>query len=326
MMKTTLVVLVLSLAGTASAQTVAKPGPILDELVQTHYLREVALSPDASKVAWTERIFEKGRDTGRTSVMWMATDGTTKPARVGEGESLAWAHDSRRVAWIDKQLYVATLGRGVTGRALTKLQGTLASPVWAPDDARLAVLYAEHNVGGGPLHAEPVETGVIGGAIHNQRITLGDGKSGVATPVSPADLHVYELAWSPDGTTFALTAAPGPGDNNWWTAKLYTLAVAGGAPSLVFTSALQIAQPAWAPDSKTIGFIEGLMSDEGATGGDLVTIASKGGAATNRTPNRRTTPNAFAWLSTTQLMMVEYTPGGSSLGTLDLATGKSEVA
>ncbi len=325
-MKIALVAFALSIAGTATAQTVANLTPILDELVQTHYLREVALSPDGSKVAWTERIFEKGRDTGRTSVMWMATDGSTKPARLGEGESLAWAHDSRHIGWIDKQLYVATIGRGATGHALTKLQGTLASPVWAPDDTRIAVLFAEHNVGGGPLHAEPIETGVIGGAIHNQRITLVDGKSGVAKPVSPEDLHVYELAWSSDGKTFALTAAPGPGDNNWWAAKLYTLPVAGGTPSLVFTSALQIAQPTWSPDGTTIGFIEGLMSDEGATGGDIVTIASTGGMATNRTLHRRTTPNAFAWLSATQLMTIEYTPAGSSLGTLGVSTGKSELA
>ncbi|CAN5487505.1 S9 family peptidase [soil metagenome] len=327
-MKTALVAFAFSVAGSslATAQTVPNPGPILDELAQTHYLREVALSPDASKVAWTERIFEKGRDTGRTVVMWMSTDGKTKPAKLGEGTTIAWAHDSRRIVWVNKQLFVATIGRGATGRALTKLDGTIASPVWAADDTRIAVLYAEHNAGGGPLNAEPVETGVIGGTIHNQRITLVDTKGGLAKTISPDDLHVYEIDWSPDGKSFALTAAGGPGDNNWWTAKLYTLPADGGAPTLTFKSALQIAQPTWSPDGKSIGFIEGLMSDEGFTGGDIMTIASTGGTATNRTQNRRTTPNAFAWLSPTQMMTIDYTPAGSSLGTLELSTGRSEIA
>ncbi len=308
-------------ASLATAQT----APILDDLVQTHYLKEVALSPDASAVAWSEKIFEKGRDTGRTAVMWMPTDGKAKPARIGEGGAIAWAHDSHRLAWVNKQLYVAVVGRGA-GRVLTKLDGTIASPAWSPDDARIAVLYAEHNAGGGPLNAEPVETGLIGGMIHNQRIALVDGKTGAAKTISPENLHVYEIDWSPDGTAFALTAAPGPGDNNWWAAKLYTLAVATGTPSLAYTSTTQLAQPTWSPDGKAIGFVEGLMSDEGYTGGDLMSLATGAAKPTNLTPNRKTTPTAFTWLSATQLLMVDYTPAGSALGTLDLATGKSDTS
>ncbi|HEY0254658.1 MAG TPA: S9 family peptidase [Kofleriaceae bacterium] len=323
-MKTALVVFAVSVAGASLASAQTSPGPILDDLVQTHYLKEVALSPDASKVAWGEEIYEKGRDTGRIALMWMPTDGKTKPAKLGEGTGYAWSHDGKRLAWSNKQLFVATVGRGATGRALTKLDGTIAAPAWSPDDARIAILYAEHNAGGGPLQAEPVETGLIGGAIHNQRITLVDAKTGTAKAITPEDVNVYEIDWSPDGKAFALTAAPGPGDNNWWTAKLFTVGVDGGAPALVYKPALQIAQPTWSRDGKTIGFIEGLMSDEGFTGGDLMTIAATGGAAANRTPNRKTTPNAFAWLSATQLLTVDYTPAGSALGTLDLGTGKSE--
>ncbi|HEY6039357.1 MAG TPA: S9 family peptidase [Kofleriaceae bacterium] len=325
-MKTALVTLALSLAGStlATAQTSPSPGPILDDLVQTRYIREVALSPDASKVAWAEAIYEKGRDTGRTAVMWMPADGKAKATRLGEGDQIAWAHDSRRIAWIGKELDIATVAGGP--RVVAKLDGTIASPAWAPDDSRVAVLFAEHNAGGGPLHAEPVETGVIGGAVHNQRITLVDAKTGAAKSITPSDVHAYELDWTPDGKAFAFTAAPGPGDNNWWTAKLYTASVDGSTPQLVYKPALQIAQPTWSPDGKTIGFIEGLMSDEGFTGGDLTTIAATGGKPTNHTPGRRTTPNAFAWLSPTQLLTVDYTAAGSTLGTLDLVTGKTSSA
>jgi len=306
----------------AAAQT--SPAPILDDLAQTHYIREVALSPDASKVAWVEAIYEKGRDTGRTAVMWMPADGKAKPARVGEGDSLAWAHDSKRLAWVDKQLNVATIG--TPGRALTKLDGTIVAPTWSPDDTRIAVLYAEHNAGGGPLNAEPVETGVIGGAIHNQRITLVDAKTGAAKPITPSDLNIYEADWSPDGKAFAFTAAPGPGDNNWWTAKLYSATSDGSTPQLLYKPTTQIAQPTWSPDGKQIGFIEGLMSDEGFTGGDITTIAATGGKAANRTPNRKTTVNTFAWLSPTQMMTVDYTPSGSAIGQIDLATNASDTA
>ncbi len=326
-MKSALVILAVSVTH-ASAQ----PGPILDDLAKTHYLKEVALSPDASRVAWTEELYDKGRDTGRTAVMWMPTDGTGTATRLGEGGTLAWAHDGKRLAWLNKQLFVATIARGGRGerggrgaRAVTKLDGTIAAPTWSPDDAQIAILYAEHSAGGGPLHAVAAETGLIGGAFHNQRIALVDARSGETHAVSPDNLHVYELDWSPDGKTFAFTAAPGPGDNNWWGAKLYTLAVAGGAPALVYTPPLQIAQPTWSPDGKTIGFVDGLMSDEGFTGGDLMTIAPGATKPTNHTPNRKTSPNAFAWLSPTRLLTIDYTPAGSAIGTLELATGTSET-
>ncbi|HEY1546703.1 MAG TPA: S9 family peptidase [Kofleriaceae bacterium] len=297
-----------------------KPEALLDDLSTTHYFEEVAISPDGHRVAWVEKIIDKGRDTGRVAVFASTVDGASAARKLGEGRQLAWSHDGKRLAWVDKQLTVATIGGGVT--TLTKLDGTIGAPAWSPDDARIAILFAEHNAGGGPLNAEPAATGEIGGAIHNQRITLVDVKTRAVASISPPELHVYEAAWSPDGKTFALTAAPGPGDNNWWTAQLYTLAVAGGAPTPIYKPELQIAQPLWSPDGQTIAFIGGLMSDEGFTGGDIYTIAATGGKAVNHTPGRASSPNTLAWISPTQMLVSEYVGGSSAFSTLDLATGK----
>ena len=46
--------------------------------------------------------------------------------------------------------------------------------------------------------------------------------SGAVRQVSPTDMYVYEYDWSPDGGSFAATAAHGEGDDNWWIAQLYT--------------------------------------------------------------------------------------------------------
>jgi dipeptidyl aminopeptidase/acylaminoacyl peptidase len=300
-----------------------KPGAILDDLAATHSFEEIAISPDGQRVAWVEKVLDKGRDTGRAAVFAAAVDGKRPPAKIGEGRHIAWSHDGTRLAYIDKQLYVATLGGAA--RKLTRLAGYMTDPAWAPDDARVAVLFAEHAPGGGgPTEAEPVETGVIGGELHNQRVTLVDARTGAAKQISPQELHVYEYDWSPDGTTFALTAAPGPGDNNWWTAKLYTMPVDTGAATAIHEPALQIAQPRWSPDGATIGFIGGLMSDEGSTGGDVFTIPAAGGTAVDRTPARPSSPSAIAWRSPSQILVAEFAGGSSAIGTLDLATGKLE--
>ncbi|HMG52077.1 MAG TPA: S9 family peptidase [Kofleriaceae bacterium] len=313
----------------AAAQPAAAPpsvAAVLDDLAAMHAFEEVAISPDGQRVAWVETVIEHGRDTRRAAVFAAPVDGKRPPVKLGEGRHIAWSHDGTRLAYVDKQLHVATIGSGAgAATQVTKLDGYVTDPAWAPDDSRIAILFAEHAAaGGGPLEAEPIETGVIGAAVHNQRLTLVDVRSGATQQVSPPELHVYEYDWSPDGARFALTAAPGPGDNNWWTAQLYTLPAAGGAATAIHKPALQIAEPRWSPDGAAIGFIGGIMSDEASTGGDVFTVPAAGGAAVNRTPGRPSSPSTLAWLSPSQLLIAEYVGGGSAIGRLDLASGVVE--
>jgi hypothetical protein len=143
--------------------------------------------------------------------------------------------------------------------------------------------------------------------------------------VSPADLNIYEYDWSPDGRTFALSAAPGPGDNNWWIAQLYTMPAGTGKMTALFRGPeTQIAMPRWSPDGSTIGFIQGLMSDEGFTGGDVFTIPSSGGQAVNRTPNRKSSVSSVAWLSPGKMLLTEVAGGGTAITTLEVASGQIE--
>jgi Tol biopolymer transport system component len=241
-------------------------GSILAELASVRPFDQVAISPDGKRVAWIEEIIENRTDTGNSAI-YLSAGGppmliSAKPA--SSDRNLAWSPDSTRIAFLsdrDKkgqmQLYVVPASGG-RPRKLTNLTGYLADPQWSPDGTRLALLFAENAPsGGGPLEAEPIETGVIGGEIHNQRLTLVDAASGAAKQISPADLNIYEYDWSPDGRTFALSAAPGPGDNNWWIAQLYTMPADTGKRTVIFHPETQIAMPRWSPDGSTIGFIQG---------------------------------------------------------------------
>ena len=309
---------------------------ILAELASVRPFEQVAISPDGKRVAWVEKVVENGRDTGNSVIYVKDLAHGSAPVRLSlkpavSDNSLAWSPDGSRIAFLSdrarkkqSQLYVAPAAGGAV-RKLTSLVGFLTDPRWSPDGSRIALLFAEGaSAGGGPLEAEPVETGVIGAEIHNQRLTIVDAASGSAKQISPADLNVYEYDWSPDGRSFALTAAPGPGDNNWFIAQLYTMPVESGRMAAIFHPDSQIALPRWSPDGSSIGFVMGLMSDEGFTGGDVFTISAGGGPAVNRTPNRKSSVSSIQWISRGNMLLTEVVAGGSAITNLQIATGTGE--
>ena len=73
---------------------------------------------------------------------------------------------------------------------------------------------------------------------------------------------------------------------------------------------LQLAVPRWSPDGSKIAFIGGLMSDQGATGGDLYLIPSTGGIPVDFTPDSKTTVSWIAWTPDQHILASEI-DGGS---------------
>ena len=136
--------------------------------------------------------------------------------------------------------------------------------------------------------------------------------------MTPANLHVYEFDWAPDGAAFVAVAAHGPGDQSWWTAGLYRLSM-DGKEALLRQPKLQLASPRWSPDGKRIAFIEGLMSDEDLSGGDLLVIDAAGGEPRNLTADRRSSIGFIHWLDGKQIAIGEWTQGasGAALAAVD---------
>ena len=135
--------------------------------------------------------------------------------------------------------------------------------------------------------------------MHRRRSSeLRSWSNGALQWVSPPDLFVYEYDWRAGGKGFIGTAAPGDGDNNWWTAKLYAFPESGGDARVIYTPAdarQQLAMPKVSRDGSLVAFIAGIMSDFGSTGGDVYTIAIDGGVATNLTPDMHASATAISW-------------------------------
>ena len=310
---------------TLSAQTAR----LTEQLGRTEMYVDVAISPDGARLAW----IETPASAYEPRVAIAPSGGGVKPVHVSLGtdegrrdSDPAWSTDSRTLAFFstagaqDQQQQLWTVAAdGRRARRRTDLQGYAARPQWSHDGSRIAFLYIEGAGGGGPLFAAPALTGVIDTQIHNQRIAVLEVSTGKVRSVSPPDLHVYDFDWSPDDRSFVATAAPGPGDNNWWIAQIHTFDSSTGEGRSIYKPALQVAVPRWSPDGSAISFIEGLMSDEGFHGGDLFTIPAAGGHAVNRTEGRKASPSSAMWTAPGRLLVTEYQGGGSAISELDLA-------
>jgi dipeptidyl aminopeptidase/acylaminoacyl peptidase len=252
-----------------------------------------------------------------------------EPRRVGEGDcaeqSPAWAPDGERLAFLSdhdqqgqRQLYLVATAGGKAKR-LTELKGSLADPRWSPDGKQVGFLFTENAPRDvGPLQPTTVETGEVGETIYYQRLAICDVEAGKVRQVSPPNLYVYEYDWSPDGKHCVLSAAHGSGDNHWYLAQLYVLTLASGAIEPVLDPGMQIAVPRWSPDGKSIAFIGGLMSDEGATGGEVYTVPAYGGKPHNLTPNLDSSASWLAWQpSSREIVFAEYIDGCSGIARVD---------
>jgi dipeptidyl aminopeptidase/acylaminoacyl peptidase len=293
-----------------------------------HRFLETVIAPDGTYVASVEGDSPPGGSPPeiRELVLRRVADGaevhvTLPCGRVPQcwPSAPAWSPDSRHVSFALRTpgthsyaVYDVT----PAGTDLTQLlafAGTITDLKYGSEGtlALLAVENARKEVGATEAGA-PI-AGDLDTAPAEQRIaTLIDGTLRWA---SPPDLFVYQYAWRPAGAGFVGTAAPGDGDNNWWTAKLYAFAP-GGEARVVYQPAdfrQQLADPTVSPDGRTVAFIGGIMS--------VYTVALAGGAATNITPSIRASATSLAWSCRGKLRAALL--AGDQQQIVDLGTGGS---
>ncbi|MEA3140102.1 MAG: hypothetical protein QOK23_2271 [Gammaproteobacteria bacterium] len=276
-----------------------------------HQFLHVEISPDAQRVASVEGDSSKsgGAPTVRDLVIRQARSGAAVTIAMPCGrvpqcwpDSPTWSPDGKRLAFTLRT--PGTHARSIyavssDGSSLTKLldfSGTIDHLRSMPDGrlAMLAIQNATKEVGAtqagapiaGDLDAPPPE----------QRIAILEGRD--LRWISPPDLFVYEYDWRGRDKGFVGTAAPGDGDNNWWTAKLYVFPESGSGARVIYAPTdvrQQLAMPKVSRDGSKVAFIAGIMSDFGSTGGDVYTLSLDGGTATNLTPDMHASATTVAW-------------------------------
>ncbi|MGH9494180.1 MAG: prolyl oligopeptidase family serine peptidase [Candidatus Sulfotelmatobacter sp.] len=314
---------------TIAAQTApSRAATVIDSMPHFKRIEQAAISPDGTHVAYVV--------DGELTVASLADNSAHPIAVEGKLElrSVSWSADSKRLVFLADlpgdvpaaQLWTAsTDGSNLIKRA--DLSGFADTPTFSPDGSKLALLFIEGIPrSAGPLQPMTPLAGVIGAKVYEQRLATIDLARNDLAPnslrqLTPADMYIYEYDWMPDSSGWIATAAHGEGDANWYAARLYHVPVDSGAMHEIYVPKLQIAEPRVSPDGKNIAFIEGLMSDEGVTGGDIFIRPLGPGAARNITPGIASSPSSLKWSSNEMVLFAQYIDGKSGFATVNITNG-----
>jgi len=328
----TLFAILISLAGSSLLAGAQSPAPsraaaILDSMPRAKRIDQASISPDGTQVAYII--------AGELAII-PAAGGTPHPIAVDGKLSLrdvSWSADSKQIAFIADQdnaipaaqIWTSSLD-GTPPVKRADVRGYAASPAFSPDGSKLALLFIE----GIPRFAGPLQpmtplSGVIGNQIYEQRLTIIDLSTNTLAQVTPPDIYVYEYDWTPDSQNWFATAAHGSGDANWYIAKLYGINARSGEMREIYAPKWQIAEPRISPDGKYVAFIEGLMSDEGVTGGEIYVVPTVGGTARNLTPKISSSPSSMAWTGPDRIIFAQNADGLSGLASVSASGGAART-
>ena len=292
---------------------------------------QVALSPDGTQVAYLVDGQLTVTPVRGGSLQAISVEGKL-PLR-----DVTWSADSKQLAFLADlpgevpaaQVWTAAIDGGAPAKR-AELKGYAQTPRFSPDGTNLAILFTKDLPRvAGPLQPMTPLAGVIDERIYEQRLTTINLSTNRLAQVTPADVYIYEYDWTPDGAAWVATAAHGSGDANWWVARLYRINAQSGEMREIYTPKWQMEDPQVSPDGKNVAIIEGLMSDEGVTGGDILVVPINGpingGVARNITPNLKASPFSLAWTSSDRIVFAENVDGNSGFGSVSVSGGEAQT-
>jgi Tol biopolymer transport system component/C-terminal processing protease CtpA/Prc len=216
-------------------------GPAVDHLTLSSGIQQLALSPDAKKVAFTvhgEVFAASAKDGGEASRV------TFTPSAE---EQLAWAPDSRRLAYSSDRdgawhLYLYDFGTR-TETQLTRGTANDVTPRWSPDGKKIAFVRGARS-----LHVLDVASGVEKQLVANVALSR------------PPFVDERGIVWSPDGLVLAYTTSAGEKQ----FANVFTISVDGGTPRQVtWLSQSNGGGLSWSADGTFITLASAQRTEEG---------------------------------------------------------------
>jgi dipeptidyl aminopeptidase/acylaminoacyl peptidase len=277
----------------------------LDVLLDMRFPDEITLSPDSKRVAFVvwETVPGEPKRRGR---IWIVDTAGGEPYPLTKGKrgesSPTWSPDSKQLAFLSQpeesgekdkekekekpQLYLISV-EGGEAKQVCKMPNGMSEVSWSPDGGRIAFISLEGE--------EPKSDPKVITPGRHRRLWTVRPEHAIPEPVIPADITVWEYAWSPDGKQLALYYSTGPDDTDWYRGQIGVVSAEGGAVRQLTHLTWQARALAWSPDSQQIAYISGRWSDPGRGSGEIFKVSLENGQTRNLTPGITSSPAWCSW-------------------------------
>jgi dipeptidyl aminopeptidase/acylaminoacyl peptidase len=278
--------------------------PTVDQLVELKRVQAVALSPDASLVAyvvreasWDENAFETeiwlaDARTGEARQLTNARKSSDAPAFSPDGSRLAFGSDRGE----KRQVFLIDL-RGGEAEVLTAAEEGVSAFAWSPDGASIA--YTALDPKTEAMKEREKRFGEYEVVDQDHRMThlfVIDVASRKARRLTEGAFTVGAFDWAPDGKEIAFDhrRSPDPGDGG--TADVSIVAVADGTLRPLVAQPGPDARPAFSPDGARVAF-ESAMAREGDyyRNGRIAVVPRAGGTPQSLTDAFDEDPSILDW-------------------------------